>query len=374
MSCLMPMSEIVLALGMSVVAGSTVVTPGGDAQGSVEGAMQQQAASAGQSGTQAALAAAAQAIVQSSGQASSVQPVVVPVSPAVPTVPGSVVAPMPSAAASASDSALGAMVADALRRKLERQQGINQGINQGIVQSPSQVTGAAPANREQTQYAVVDRAAAPVGRGTLFTAGGEVFVEKKPQGAVVDDASFEPSQQSRFVSGALSPEHDRLDILVGTWAVKGVFDSGPGSPSETVSGTMINAWELAGRWLKQTYVGNSPSFGPITGIGYLGYDIANKRYTGSWIDTLSTGMVASFGEFDAERNTFKMGAMIETPMPDSPDGKPQPAMRFEQTQLIRILNPDEYMVTMTLTGPDGKAFQTGTLRYTRVMIKGEMGR
>lgn len=363
MSLLMTSSDWVLAGAMGLVAGSTVVTPMGE---SAEPAGEVVSVAAGPVVSSTSPAPADPVVVASP---------VVAANPAVPTVPAKLVGPMPNVQPAAADSALGAMVADAVRRKLERQQ--NQQGQQNQAGAPAlqgqpvlaPVQGAAePAMREQGRFVIVDRQQAGVDRGTLITAGGEVFVEKKPAMNVAsDESNFDPSQQSRFIAGSLSAEHDRLDILVGTWAVKGQFEAGPEGASETVSGTMINAWELAGRWLKQTYVGNSPSFGPITGIGYLGYDIAHKRYTASWIDTLSTGMVMSFGEFDEARNTFRLSSLIQTPGPTREDGTPGPGLRLEQTQIIRIVNPDAYQVTMTLTGPDGKPFQTGTLQYTRVV-------
>ncbi|MFT3687267.1 MAG: DUF1579 family protein [Phycisphaerales bacterium] len=40
--------------------------------------------------------------------------------------------------------------------------------------------------------------------------------------------------------------HNLLDVFVGAWDVTANFDTGPGQPPETASGTMTNSWALGG--------------------------------------------------------------------------------------------------------------------------------
>lgn len=162
---------------------------------------------------------------------------------------------------------------------------------------------------------------------------------------------------SESAASAAQPgaNHNLLDIFVGTWDVSANFDTGPGQPPETASGQMVNSWQLEGRWLKQEYAGQMASLGAFRGIGYLGYDNLQKSFVGTWMDTLSTSCIVSKGAFDQNRATFTLGGEFTAPG----------GAKFTQKQVITILSPDRYVVTMYLTGPDGVEFKTGNLEYTR---------
>jgi hypothetical protein len=149
--------------------------------------------------------------------------------------------------------------------------------------------------------------------------------------------------------------HNLLDIFVGTWDVSANFDNGPGQPSETANGSMVNSWQLGGRWLKQDYSGTMASLGAFRGLGYLGYDNLAKCYVATWMDTLSTSCLTSRGSFDEAKASFTLTGDFT-----GPGGE-----KFKQKQVMTVLSPDRYIVTMYLTGPDGVEFKTGNLEYTR---------
>lgn len=153
------------------------------------------------------------------------------------------------------------------------------------------------------------------------------------------------------------PCHNLLDIFVGTWDVTANFDTGPGQPPETASGQMSNSWQLGGRWLKQEYSGQMSSLGAFRGLGFLGYDNLQKTFVGTWMDTLSTSCIISKGEYDQSTSTFTLTGDFTVPGGE----------RFKQKQVMTVLSPDRYVVTMFLAGPDGVEFKTGNLEYTRAI-------
>lgn len=164
---------------------------------------------------------------------------------------------------------------------------------------------------------------------------------------------------SAAAASAPGPQHNMLDIFVGTWDVTANFDTGPGQPPETASGQMTNAWQLEGRWLKQEYSGQMASLGSFRGLGFLGYDNLQKTFVGTWMDTLSTSCFMSKGNFDDANATFTLTG----------DFTVEGGEKYKQKQVMSVLSPDRYVVTMYLTGPDGVEFKTGNLEYTRAAKK-----
>jgi hypothetical protein len=197
---------------------------------------------------------------------------------------------------------------------------------------------------------------APAPAAAPSTAGGQ-FPPANPLARPTDpmEAGTEPA------AAASEPGtcHNLLDIFVGTWDVTANFDTGPGQPPETASGQMSNSWQLDGRWLKQEYSGQMSSLGAFRGLGYLGYDNLQKTYVGTWMDTLSTSCIVSKGAYDQSTSTFTLTGDFTVPGGE----------RFKQKQVMTVLSPDRYVVTMFLAGPDGVEFKTGNLEYTRALKK-----
>jgi len=66
---------------------------------------------------------------------------------------------------------------------------------------------------------------------------------------------------------------------------------------------------LGGRHLRQDLRIDSPT-GAFRGLGYLGYDLATRRYDSLWMDVNFTGMILAHGSYDPSRRTYELtGAM-----------------------------------------------------------------
>ena len=90
------------------------------------------------------------------------------------------------------------------------------------------------------------------------------------------------------------PEHKELARGVGTWDMKQTFFM-PGVPQTPFDGVATTKPVLGGRYFV-TEAKMSSFMGPYSGIGTSAYDKVNKRYVYTWMDTMGTGMMISYGK------------------------------------------------------------------------------
>ena len=108
--------------------------------------------------------------------------------------------------------------------------------------------------------------------------------------------------------------HKKLEQMVGTWdAETKMWMNGPNAEPSVSTGTMEMKMVLGGRYLLQDFTGTMMD-SPFNGIGYMGYDNFKKKYFGSWIDNMSTGMSTMEGTMDKAGNTLTMWGKMDEPM------------------------------------------------------------
>ena len=111
------------------------------------------------------------------------------------------------------------------------------------------------------------------------------------------------------------PEHDKLKQLVGEWNTKTKLHI-PGVPAQETAGEQKATMEVGGLFLASEFKGQM--FGQqFLGRGLTGYDTFKKKYTGVWVDTMSTALYTVEGSFD------KAGKVLTENMegPDPATGK-----------------------------------------------------
>ena len=148
--------------------------------------------------------------------------------------------------------------------------------------------------------------------------------------------------------------HARLMPMVGTWKAKTTFTMAPGAPEQTHGGTSVHRMVLGGRYLEQIYKGMSMGM-PFEGIGYTGYDNVQKRYVGTWMDTMGTGVMNSVGVGlpTDERLDFVAEAI-------EPSGNKKV---FDA--IVRIRNHEHHSYEMWTKGPNGKSYRVMLVEYER---------
>jgi hypothetical protein len=124
------------------------------------------------------------------------------------------------------------------------------------------------------------------------------------------------------------PQHKMLEESVGTWdAEVKMWMNGPTGEPTVSKGTSENKMVLGGRYLQQDFT--SEMMGqPFVGTGVTGYDNFKKKYVGSWIDNMSTGLATMEGVLDKDGKSVTMWGKMDDPMTGAKDKKIKYVTRF----------------------------------------------
>lgn len=174
---------------------------------------------------------------------------------------------------------------------------------------------------------------------------------QKKEMSAEDKAAMEAMMKAMTPGDA----HKLLDGMVGTWDAKVSMYMDPSQPPMVSSGTSENSWVLGNREVMQKFTGTFMNM-PFSGVGYSGYDNVKKQYWGTWMDTMSTGVMVSTGNTTDNGKTWKF---VST-MPDPMTGKDAP-----MEEKLTIVDKDHHTFEMWTPGPDGRMFKMMEIAYTR---------
>jgi hypothetical protein len=150
-------------------------------------------------------------------------------------------------------------------------------------------------------------------------------------------------------------EHQWLMKFVGDWETDVEMFMEPGKPSEKTKGKE-NVRSIGGFWIlaenKGTYMDK-----PFTGILTLGYDIEKKRFSGTWVDSMTSHLWIYAGTLNAADTILTLET--EGPCPMAP-GK---TVKFKE--MIEFKSPDHRIFTSTMQGDDGTWATMMTINYRR---------
>src|SRR5262245_51395340 len=90
------------------------------------------------------------------------------------------------------------------------------------------------------------------------------------------------------------PEHEILKKDVGVWDATVETTMAPGGKPSVSKGVETNALLGDGLWLIQDFKGEFAGV-PFQGHGVAGYDSSKKKYVGTWVDSMSTGLSTTEG-------------------------------------------------------------------------------
>ena len=148
--------------------------------------------------------------------------------------------------------------------------------------------------------------------------------------------------------------HKVLEYFIGEWDYTlGWKMSAKDKPNKS-SGTTTGKWVLDGRYIKMHAEGTSMGQ-PFEGFGLMGYDNATKKYTGLWVDNMSTGMLKSWGYYYPSSKRFvEWGKFFD------------PILGKQAFRAVTNIKKDNtFTYEMFITGEDGKEFQMMKIKYTR---------
>lgn len=176
-------------------------------------------------------------------------------------------------------------------------------------------------------------------------------VEKKAMPAM------DPMMQKMMELGRPGPNHEVLKPMVGVWDAKATFWMAPGAPPSQSSGLMTNTMTLDGRFVRQEYKSSDMMGMSFQGLGYFGYDNIKKQYVGTWMDSMGTGIMVSYGTYDPATKTFTSFGEYQDPTANGATVK--------EKQVAKIIDKDHMTYEMYRLQPDGKEMKEGEITYAR---------
>lgn len=166
-----------------------------------------------------------------------------------------------------------------------------------------------------------------------------------------------PEMEAYAKAAEPGPEHKALEPLVGNWTYSVKFWPAPGQPPLESKGTCERKWIMGGRFIEERVQGDAMG-GPqaFAGLGLIGYDKPQKKYTTAWVDSMTTSITSSFGTADAAGKTFTFNTETIHPVKGT---------KVKGKDVIRILGNDQHEMEMFKEGPDGKEWKSMELKLAR---------
>jgi hypothetical protein len=130
------------------------------------------------------------------------------------------------------------------------------------------------------------------------------------------------------------PQHALLAGMVGEFRLTLRSFNEPGSEPAVSSGTSTRKMILGGRYLEET-VHASVAGQPFEGRGLTGYDNVTRSWWGSWIDTMSTGIMITGGVWDEEAGVGTFEGEFNDPVTGE--------LQSSRSVIRRLPNGDEQM-------------------------------
>ena len=157
------------------------------------------------------------------------------------------------------------------------------------------------------------------------------------------------------MAAAPGPQHAWLAKSAGHWkcTVKTWMD--PNGEPMVSEGTEESEMFLDGRFLRSHFKGTMMGQ-PFEGFGTTGYDNAKKKYVGTWLDSMGTGIMMSEGDYDAQKKEL----VCHGSFTDAVTGKEQTSR-----MVSRFLSDDQHVFEMWGPDPSGKEVKMMEITYNR---------
>ena len=162
----------------------------------------------------------------------------------------------------------------------------------------------------------------------------------------------------------LNENHKLLADLAGTWTytIKMWMNPDPNAKPEESKGTSVTKSMMEGRFFVTDVTGKMEMPGPdgkkkettFKGMGTDGYDNVKKKFVGSWVDNMGTGIMMSEGTYDPATKTFTYTAEYEA----------IPGMKTKIREVLKMTDKDHHLFEW-YEDRGGKEAKTMEIAYTR---------
>src|SRR5688572_12744184 len=187
----------------------------------------------------------------------------------------------------------------------------------------------------------------------VFATGVAVADDKEKAGKKGKEGDMAAMQAAWEKAGTPGEPHKILKKMVGKWnvAMKSWMD--PKAPPMESKGTAEVKPILGDRFVQMNF-SSTIMDKPFTGIATNGYDNTKKKYVGTWIDSMSTGIMRSEGTADATGNIKAEGVST-----DPITGKES------KMRIVGTWQGDDKLVEEFYEKKGGKETKTMEITYTR---------
>lgn len=165
-------------------------------------------------------------------------------------------------------------------------------------------------------------------------------------------------QEGEHADVAASEAHAVLEQDIGVWdAEMKMWMSPEGGEPMPAKGVETNELMVGGMWVLSEFEGNFAGQ-DFTGKGQFGYDPTNKKYVGTWIDSMSPHMMKMEGTYDASSKTMTFFAESINP---------QSGQLIKAKLETKYTSDNERIMTMYMgiPGSDDEYYKHMECKYTR---------
>jgi hypothetical protein len=162
----------------------------------------------------------------------------------------------------------------------------------------------------------------------------------------------------------LNENHKLLADLNGTWNSTVKFWMNPDSnePPQQSKAVATRKSIMGGRYVVMDVTGTMQMPGAdgkmkqvqFKGMGIEGYDNVKKKFVGSWVDNVGTGIQLSEGTYDPATKTFTFTGEVE----------PAPGMKTPVREVLKVPDKDHMMLEW-YENRGGQEKKTMEINYTR---------
>jgi hypothetical protein len=162
----------------------------------------------------------------------------------------------------------------------------------------------------------------------------------------------------------LNENHKVLSSLDGNWnyTIKFWMSPDPNAKPQESKGTAVRKSIMDGRYCVMDVTGKMEMPGPdgqkkemtFKGHAIEGYDNVKKKFVGSWIDNMGTGIQFSEGTYDPTTKTFTYTSEME----------PVPGVKSQVRELLKVTD-NNHMTLEWYENQGGQEKKTMEINYTR---------
>lgn len=174
------------------------------------------------------------------------------------------------------------------------------------------------------------------------------------------DKAGEPSQEEMMKAyeqaAAPGPQHAMLAKTAGKWkcTVKSWMD--PQGEPMVSEGSEETEVIFGGRYVRSHFKGSMMGQ-PFEGLGMMGYDNGKKKYVGTWLDSMGTGIMSYEGDYDAQKKEIVSHGEFVEPLSGA----------VQKCRLVtRLVSNDQHVFEMWGPDPAGKDAKWMEITYNRV--------